>query len=44
MIVLPDWPALRVTVVGFRLREKPGPFTVCVSAAEVDPAKVVSPP
>lgn len=43
-VVLPDWPAFRVTVAGFRPNAKPGPFTVCVSTAEVDPAKLASPP
>jgi hypothetical protein len=44
IVVVPDWPGLTLTDVGLKLTLKLGPFTVCVSAADVDPAKFASPP
>ena len=41
--VVADCPALTVTVVGLKDTEKLGVPTVCVSTADVDPAKLESP-
>lgn len=43
MVAVPDCPGETVTVAGLELTVKLGASTVCVRAADVDPAKFVSP-